>query len=48
MDVNLIGENSKPKIFDKEIGRLAIYLFIYYLLLVLSICFNIIHIFISS
>ena len=33
MDVNLIGENSRPKTFGKERGRLAIYLFIYDLLL---------------
>ena len=40
MDVNLIGKNSKPKVFGKETGRLAIYLLIYDLLLLLSI-FNI-------
>ena len=37
MDVNLIGKNSKLKVFGKEKGRLAIYLLIYDLLLLLSI-----------
>ena len=40
MDVILIGKHSKPKAFGKERGRLAIYLLIHDLLLLLSI-FNV-------
>ena len=42
MDVNLIGKKLKPKVFGKERGRLANYLLIYdLLLLLLSSIFNI-------